>query len=165
MKVIVISDTHYPINSSALSEKMYKIFESADLILHCGDLIDMEIIDSIRKKCPSVKIKAVKGNMDTPKVKKIFPEKEILQLGKFKIGLAHGWGHPDNIINVLKKIFEGEKLDAIVFGHTHRPFNKQIDGILYFNPGSLCDKIFAPYNSYGILEIGDTLKGRIIRIT
>ncbi len=30
-----------------------------------------------------------------------------------------------------------------------------VDGIIYFNPGSSTDKVFAPYNSYGVLEIKD----------
>ena len=40
-----------------------------------------------------------------------------------------------------------------------------IDGKIYFNPGSPTDRVFAPYNSYGIIEIKDgKLKRRIVKI-
>ena len=52
----------------------------------------------------------------------------------------------------------------LVFGHSHQPMNEIKDGILHFNPGSPTDKIFAPFNSYGILEINDKINGKIIKI-
>ena len=60
--------------------------------------------------------------------------------------------------------FKKDKVDIIIFGHSHTPENKKIDGILFFNPGSLTDKDFAPYNSYGILELNDEIEAKIIRI-
>ena len=39
------------------------------------------------------------------------------------------------------------------------------DGVLFFNPGSPTDKVFAAYNSYGILEINDKkVEGKIVKI-
>jgi phosphomethylpyrimidine synthase len=38
------------------------------------------------------------------------------------------------------------------------------DGVLLFNPGSPTDRRWAPYHSVGILELGDTIEGRIIRL-
>ena len=55
-------------------------------------------------------------------------------------------------------------MDVIVFGHSHSPVNELRDGILFFNPGSPTDKIFAKYNSYGILTINKEIKGEIIRL-
>ncbi|MDD4910128.1 MAG: metallophosphoesterase family protein [Candidatus Omnitrophica bacterium] len=164
MKIGVVSDTHYPETCSRLPDAVFSGLKSADLVLHCGDLTDIAVLDIFRERLPGVEVKAVRGNMDSAKAKNALPVKQILEAGGFKIGLTHGCGHPDDIIDMVNKIFEGERLDAIVFGHTHKPFNKEIGGVLYFNPGSLCDKIFAPYNSYGILEVDKGIKGKIIRI-
>jgi hypothetical protein len=73
------------------------------------------------------------------------------------IGLIHGRGAPSNLIYFINEEFkkERENIDIFVFGHSHSPLNKKIDGKIYFNPGSPTDKIFAPYNSYGIIQIED----------
>ena len=59
-----------------------------------------------------------------------------------------------------------EKPDIIVFGHSHLPMNEYIKGVLYFNPGSATDTVFAPYRSYGIIEIkkDGTLNSNIYKI-
>ena len=46
-----------------------------------------------------------------------------------------------------------------------RPLNMVKDGILFFNPGSPTDKIFAAKQYYGILEVTDKkIEGKIIKI-
>ena len=62
----------------------------------------------------------------------------------------------------LKKEFG--KVDVIVFGHTHSSQNEIKNGVLFFNPGSVTDKVFAKENSYGILEINSSIKGRIVKL-
>jgi predicted phosphodiesterase len=42
--------------------------------------------------------------------------------------------------------------------------NEKIGKILFFNPGSATDKVFAPYNSYGIIEVNDKIDAKIIKI-
>ena len=64
----------------------------------------------------------------------------------------------------VQKEFKDKKVDVIVFGHSHHPMNEIKDGILFFNPGSATDTVFAPFRSYGVLEISDVIKGRIIKI-
>ncbi len=58
-----------------------------------------------------------------------------------------------------------DELDIIVYGHSHKPYNKIELGVLFFNPGTPTNKIFALYNSVGILNInGNNVKGQIIKI-
>ena len=59
---------------------------------------------------------------------------------------------------------EFEDVDVIVFGHSHTPLNEVEEGVLFFNPGSPTDKVFAPYNSIGILHVDKKIKGEIIRL-
>ena len=57
------------------------------------------------------------------------------------------------------------RVQAVIFGHSHAPMNSMKDGVLFFNPGSPTDKIFAQENTYGILEItGKKIEGKIVRI-
>ena len=77
----------------------------------------------------------------------------------------HGYGDPRNLIDMLKKEFSAQKPDIVIFGHSHTPMNKYIDGTLFFNPGSPTDTIFAPYKSYWIIEIqDDNINAKIYRL-
>lgn len=160
MKIGVISDTHIPERASDIPKEVCSAFKDTQLILHAGDLLTLDVLGSLEKIAP---VKAVYGNMDTPEVKIKFKEKEIIEAGNFKIGLIHGKGHPANLINFTKNAFD-QKLDIIIFGHSHLAFCEKIAGILFFNPGSPTDTIYSPYRSYGIIEINDGIKAKIERL-
>lgn len=150
MRIGVISDTHIPANCSQMPRELINVLKGCDLILHAGDLTKMDVLDCL-KKISSVE--AVWGNMDSAEVRSALPDKKTLELAGKKICLMHGYGGPDDLVEILKKEFLAQKPDIIVFGHSHMPFNKYIDGVLFFNPGSATDTIIASYRSYGIIEI------------
>lgn len=161
MRIAVLADTHIPASSSRLPDSLIKQIKGVDLIVHAGDLTELSVLEELNK---IAKTEAVSGNMDSHRVRRALPDKKILELSKFRIGLIHGWGPPNNVINYIRADFSGERLDCIIYGHTHRPSIDDIDNTIYFNPGSPTDRIFAPYNSFGILEIDDKLTPRIIRL-
>ncbi len=162
MRIGVISDTHIPEKAANIPQKILDEFKRVDMVLCAGDLVDLSVLEKLKKVCPDVR--AVWGNMDYAEVKKSLPEKQIFSIGKYKIGLTHGCGAPATLIDFLTNVFKNEAVDLIVFGHSHAPVNEKKGKILFFNPGSPTDKIFAPYNSFGIIEIGDLIEARIIRI-
>ncbi|MCM8800812.1 MAG: metallophosphoesterase [Candidatus Omnitrophica bacterium] len=162
MKIGVIGDTHIPDRAGRIPLEVLEAFKTVDMIIHTGDLVALDVLEQLKTICPNVK--AVWGNMDSFEVRSKLPEKEIVKIGKYKIGIMHGFGHPDNLIMLMHKEFKKDKVDLIIFGHSHRPYNKKIDNILYFNPGSVTDTIFAPFNSFGIIEINDKIEARIIKI-
>ena len=106
--------------------------------------------------------------MDSDDVADKLPEKAIININnngkEFKIGVIHGSGAPEGIAERIFHFFE-EKLDCIIFGHSHRPFNEKINDTLMFNPGSPTDTVFAAINTFGILTINDEIKGEIIKIS
>jgi hypothetical protein len=102
--------------------------------------------------------------MDPDEVRNKLPQKLIFKAGKYKIGLMHGYGPPKDLMELMSEAFKDEKVDIIIFGHTHVSINEKKGGTLYFNPGSPTDKIFSPYNSFGIIEINDKIEARIIKI-
>ncbi len=162
VKIGVLSDTHIG-RFADLPGGMVGAFADVDLILHAGDLANLDVLEGLRKIGP--RVYAVWGNMDPPDVRRSLPEKEIIQIGRFRIGLTHGSGAPFNLIQTVRKTFKYQKLDCIVYGHSHSPQNKMHRGLLYFNPGSPTDKVYAPYNSYGLLEIDQKLTGTIVKIS
>ena len=155
MKIGVISDTHVQTKKCELPAELMDTLKTCDLIIHAGDLVDLCVLEILKK---SSKVEAVYGNMDSPRVRSALKDKRILKVEDKKICLMHGYGSPDQLVGFLKKEFFKEKPDIIIFGHSHRPMNEYIDGILFFNPGSSTDTVFAPYRSYGTIEI---IKGKV----
>lgn len=150
MKIGVISDTHLSRGNCKLPANLVAELKKCGLIIHAGDLIDICVMDELDKIS---KTYAVRGNMDTGNVTSRLKAKEILNIENKKICVMHGYGHPDKLIDVLKNEFSSEKPDIVIFGHSHAPKNEYIEGVLFFNPGSATDTVFAPYRSYGIIEI------------
>jgi putative phosphoesterase len=150
MKIGVISDTHAR-HYSQLPQNLLKALEKVDLIVHAGDIVTMDVIRGLETVAP---VKGVCGNMDLPEVRLAFPEKLLIELGGRKIGVMHGSGGPAGLENLVTQAFDG--VDIIIFGHSHIAVNKVLDGINLFNPGSAG-------NSYGVLELGERVSGKIIR--
>jgi len=164
MRILVISDTHMPARAKVLPEIIKKEAGKSDCCLHCGDFITYSVFESLSSM---VKTYGVCGNMDDITVKSKLPEKQVLKFEQVTLGLTHGEGHPDNLINYVKKKFKDEfsQIDIFVFGHSHNPSDCKIGEKIYFNPGSPTDRIIAPYLSYGILEInGKNIKTKVIKI-
>ncbi|MFH1577603.1 MAG: metallophosphoesterase family protein [Candidatus Omnitrophota bacterium] len=162
MKIGVISDTHIPLNAQEIPAALLESLKSVDMIMHAGDLIKLSVIDTLRSICATVK--AVYGNMDSVDVKKCLPEKEIISIGKYRLGLTHGKGSPNALFDTVTDIFKNDSVDMIIFGHSHYPINEKRGKIIYFNPGSPTDNIFAPFRSYGIIEIDNKIKTSIVKI-
>jgi len=158
-RIGIISDTHIPKAAPELPAAVCREFCDVDMILHAGDLVEFGVIAELEKLAPT---HAVYGNMDPVEVKEQLPVKDTIKVGAFKIGLIHGYGPPAKIANAVSEEFG--RVDVIVFGHSHSPLNQMIKKRLFFNPGSPTDKIFAAYNSIGILELGNEIKGKIIRL-
>lgn len=164
MRVLVISDTHIPVTAAKLPAIIEKEAKMSDCCLHCGDFITYPTFEALSSW---VKTYGVCGNMDDSTIKERLPEKQLIKLGGIKIALTHGRGHSNILLNYIQRKFldEIDDVDVFAFGHSHHILDKEIDGKIYFNPGSPTDKMFAPYCSYGILEInGKDLKRRIVKI-
>lgn len=160
MKIAVFSDTHLksPVD---LPRKALDILNSADAVIHAGDYQDISVVKSLMERKVFY---GVYGNMDSGAVRAFLPEKRIIELNGFRIGITHGRGAPKGIEKRVGTLFADHDLDAIVFGHSHTPCNKMIDNILFFNPGSPTDKRYAPYCSMGVLTLEKTLRGEIIEL-
>lgn len=165
MRILVISDTHIPASAKALPKVIEEEAKKSDACLHAGDIVDYKIIENLSKL---TKTYAVCGNMDDKEVASHLEIKKILKFDLVTVGLTHGRGAPANLIEYIDSIFTPEEkkdIDIFVFGHSHVPTDKEINNKIYFNPGSPTDIFFAPYKSYGILEInGKEIKRTIIKI-
>ena len=159
MKVGVISDTHIPSIMPALPPAVFEIFKGVDLILHAGDIVELSVLDELSAIAP---VEAVAGNMDGSEVHSKLPPKKVIPIGGYSVGLIHGKYKIDVQKEMIMKEFE--RVDLIIYGHSHTPFWGKVGGVYFLNPGSPTDKRYAPYNSVALLHVGDGLKAEIVRI-
>ncbi len=161
---MVISDTHIPERAGNLPPQLVLALKEASLIVHAGDICEYWVVEELLSFAP---LFAVQGNMDRADVKAKLKKEEIFEVAGKKIGLVHGWGPPWGIEKRVSEVFKSVPTDIIIFGHTHQPFKKVIGEVLYFNPGSPTDTVFAPYFSYGVIEIVDGIiqKAEIVRLS
>jgi uncharacterized protein len=177
MKVGVISDTHLAdsgvrklatqiiqkisVDNETLKGLFEPHFRGVSAILHAGDLVNLSVLSMLEN---FGKVYAVSGNMDPAPVCEKLPQQRVVELGKFRIGLIHGWGSPHGLSEKVREKFAGEKLDCIVFGHSHQAYDQVEDGVLMFNPGSPTDRRFAPKRTIGILHLEDKIWGEHIEM-
>jgi hypothetical protein len=152
--IYVISDTHIPERASKLPQKFVENIKREDIIFHAGDFTS---IRTYRELENLAFLYAVCGNMDCPEIKELLPSKKIIELSGFKVGLIHGSGSPFNLTEKVYKEFD-EKLDVIIFGHSHTPYNQKKRETLLFNPGSCAGNLLSWQKSYGIIHMEE---GRI----
>ena len=151
MRIAVLADTH--VNKlEYLPKKIIDALSTVDLIIHAGDFTDVQLLNELKQ---FREVKAVHGNMDSRQLKCVLPVKEIVQTKNKRIGIIHGSGDPWGIEERVRKVFESDRIDIIVYGHSHRSQNKVINDILFFNPGKAAD-------SFGILTIDGEAQGEII---
>ena len=162
MKIVVISDTHLTEKADMLPVKLLEEIKSADMVVHAGDFVSLELLKEIKSFCKDVK--AVWGNMDPQEIRDVLAQKEVFKAGNFKIGLFHGHGAPNGMVELLSAEFKSDKPDIIIFGHSHSVMNETREGVLFFNPGSPTDKICADCRTYGIIEINGKIQSKIVKI-
>lgn len=143
MKIGVISDTH-----GFLDPRVEKIFAGVDHILHAGDIGDPMIELELRFIAP---VTAVLGNND-PGLS--FQETEVVTLAD-KTFLVHHIINPRALSENAKARIQQARPDVVVFGHTHKPFNEFIGGILFFNPGYAGQPKFGAERSVALFELAN----------
>ncbi|ASK64041.1 YfcE family phosphodiesterase [Virgibacillus phasianinus] len=159
MKIVVTSDTHMPKKAKQLPSNLVKDCKSADLIIHAGDWMSMDVF---RTFSSYAEVKGVYGNVDPDEVIKNFPSQQIVEVQGHRIGIVHGHGEKKTTEKRALATFDGDEVDIIIYGHSHIPMIRYFKKILLMNPGSPTDKRTLPHYSYGILEIGETVRAEII---
>ena len=151
MRIAVLADTHVNMLED-LSKKIIDALSTVDLIVHAGDFTDVQLLKELEGLRT---VKAVQGNMDSRELKVMLPATEIVEIENKRIGITHGSGGPGGIEERVRKVFESDRIDIIVYGHSHQSQNKALEDVLLFNPGKATD-------SFGILTINGGVKGEII---
>jgi len=124
MKIGVISDTH-----NFLDPKIPELFQDVNHILHGGDIGLPWILAELELVAP---VTAVAGNTDDPGLR--YAPRKTIELAGRKFLIQH-IVHPHDGEQRRQRQSAGQRLDAVIFGHSHKRFCETLDGVLYLNPG------------------------------
>ena len=183
MKIGLISDTHSAGSGRDLPDRVLWALDGVDLILHCGDLECLGVLDYLETVAP---VLAVRGYEDpVEKGDRLAYATRVVQAGGVAIGMVHDiqWPGPriattgdgaglvlpeGKAAETLAKKF-GQPVDAVLFGDTHEELVCYWDGILMVNPGSPTypgsRHPRGSLGTIGLLEIdGEEVAARIINL-
>lgn len=129
MKILVVSDSHG--NTQALLDAVFDV--SPQLVLHLGDY--ERDCGKLRRVYPHLPVRAVRGNGD---IRSREPEYDEFVLENRRFFMTHG--HLYGVKTGLESLLNAGMLrraDVLLFGHTHRAYRGDFEGMLLLNPGSI----------------------------
>ena len=153
MIIGLISDTHAAGSGRNLPDQVLQALRGVDLILHCGDLECLGVLDYLESVAP---VLAVRGYEDpTEAGDRLAHSTRVVHVEGVAIGMTHDiqWPGPRIVPtlggeaepglefppgapkDLLAKKF-GQEVDAVIFGDTHQEMIQSYGGILVVNPGS-----------------------------
>ncbi len=183
MKIGLISDTHTAGSGRDLPLKILDALRGVDMILHCGDLECLGVLDTLETVAPGL---AVRGSEDpTEPGDRLADCTRVVQVEDMAIGMVHDiqWPGPKipttpdgaglvlpdgNGREILARKFK-EPVDVVLFGDTHEELIMEWDGVLIMNPGSPTypgrRHKRGVLGTIGMLEInGEEATGRIVNL-
>lgn len=136
MKILVISDSH------GAFEKILEIFRKTryDAVIFLGDgLRDAQDLYRVSGAAP---VYTVCGNCDF--FAQSVPDMQLLELDGRRVLITHG--HRQSVKSGLWALEDTARrmgADIALFGHTHKKFFGERDGLILANPGSVSNGQYA----------------------
>jgi putative phosphoesterase len=147
VRLAIISDTHMPKGGRALPALCVERLKAADVILHAGDLVRLEVLRMLEALGPPVH--AIHGNVDDAAVRSVLPPTRVLELpGGPTVAMIHDGGPASGRMGRMRRAFP--RAGVVIFGHSHIPLYEQDDdGLELFNPGSPTERRRSPRHTMG----------------
>jgi putative phosphoesterase len=149
MRIGIISDTHGLVRPEALAA-----LAGSELIVHAGDVGGPEVLEALAAIAP---VRAVRGNNDVGRWAARLPSSDVVEVD----------GHALYVIHDVKELDvdpAAAGFAAVIAGHSHRPRNERVGGVLYFNPGSAGPRRFKLPITVGRIDAGRTLSATILEL-
>ena len=146
----VISDTHSAGSGRDLPAKILDALRGVDMILHCGDLECLGVLDYLEEVAPLLAVRGYEDPLEDGD--RLAMTTRVVKVEGVSIGMIHDiqWPGPKiptspdgfelalpegNGREILARKFK-EPVDVVLFGDTHEELVMDWDGVLIMNPGS-----------------------------
>lgn len=143
MRIAILSDTH---GNYAQALRSLDHSGAFDCVIHLGDTTDdAEIIELALER----ELFIVSGNCDPGGN---YPRSMTLELAGKRFFICHGdrFHVKSGLTGLYQKALQAGA-DIVLYGHTHIPLIKEINGIQFINPGAM--KLSSKNPTMGILHI------------
>lgn len=164
-RIGLVADTHLS-RMRPLPAQLVEGLHGCDVIFHAGDIVRPWVLEVLSQVAP---VHAVYGNNDesVPEMMRELRFERYFISGSHRIGLIHGHHHADGVRSTARQYVLGRMrgvVDWAVYGHSHQPMVEERDGLWMINPGSPTQPRWAPGPTYGVLEVGEIVRGYVIDI-
>ena len=159
VNVMVLADTHIPRRARGLPRAVQDALSQADLILHAGDFTGWATLRELERYG---RVVAVAGNNDDQELQAHLPDRTVVTVGRFRIGLVHGHGSRGTTFARAAAAFASEAVHCVVFGHSHQPLCFREGDVLFLNPGSPTDRRREPCYSFAWLRASERLEAEMV---
>ena len=160
MRLVLVADTHVPKRARDLPAQLWTEIESADVVVHAGDWVDLALLDAIEQRAR--RLIGVVGNNDGPDLRARLPETARVDLDGLRVTVVHETGGRNNRERRMDGLYAADT-DLLVFGHSHIPWDTCTpSGVRLLNPGSPTDRRRQPVATYMTAEISS---GRLSDVT
>ncbi len=145
MRLVLISDTHIPPRARDLPAKLWAAIETADVVVHAGDWVDVEVLERLEQR--SARLIGCWGNNDGPELRSRLPERADATLAGVRFTVVHETGAATGREARAARAYPDT--DVLVFGHSHIPWDTTApNGLRLLNPGSPTDRRRQPFCTY-----------------
>lgn len=153
MKLVLVADTHVPKRARDLPAPVWAAIESADVVIHAGDWVEVALLDEIEQRAR--RLIGVVGNNDGPDLRARLPETARVELDGLRVTVVHETGGRQGRERRMDALYAADT-DALIFGHSHIPWDTFTPaGLRLLNPGSPTDRRRQPVATYMTAEIRD----------
>lgn len=119
--ISILSDTH-----GLLREEVKQQLKNSEIIIHAGDINTQAIVNEMKSFAP---LYIVRGNNDKEWASEL-PSSLLITIEEVRIYVVH------NKKDIPKDLSD---VDLIIYGHSHKYDDKEVNEVRMFNPGS-CGK-------------------------
>ena len=182
-KIGVISDTHSAGSGRDLPIKILDALRGVDIILHCGDLECIGVLDYLEEIAPLLAVRGYEDPIEDGE--RLALTTRVVKVEGVSIGMIHDiqWPGPKiptspdgtNLVfpnshgqETMTRKFN-EPVDVVLYGDTHEEIVTYWDGVMIMNPGSPTypgkRHKRGALGTIGILDIdGEDAIGRIVEL-
>ena len=141
-RIGLIADTHdEKVDWATLQPAVARAFDGVGLVLLCGDLQTLRVLDQLEQMAP---VRAVRGDIDPPaEPPRLVDGPIVVKTGDVRIAVFRAEPGPGDA--------GVSDADVVVYGSTHEPVVKVVNGAIFVNPGS---PSLAATRSVAVLELG-----------
>jgi putative phosphoesterase len=144
-RLLFIADTHVPKRARDLPGEVWREVETADVVFHAGDWIDVGLLDELEARAN--RLVGVWGNNDHGELRRRLPEVARVEIEGLRFGVVHETGSAKG--REARCSAQFPELDVLVFGHSHIPWDTPApNGLRLLNPGSPTDRRRQPHCTY-----------------